>query len=116
MKFLADENFPQTSVRLLRAEGHEISSASLLYHGQPDENILSQAANEQSVILTFDRDYGKLIYQLNLPKPGGILYFRMQPLTPDEPAMLIFEMLRQNLQIEGLFTTFSRNRIRQRPI
>ena len=116
MKFLANENFPQTSVRLLLAAGHEVASASLLYWGQPDENILSQAAAAQSVILTFDRDYGKLIYQLNLPKPGGILYFRMQPATPDEPARLIFDFLHQNLPIEGFFTTISRNRIRQRPI
>lgn len=116
MKLLANENFPLTSVKKLAETGHVIESVTLMMQGQPDETVLLKAAADQSIILTFDRDYGKLIYQLKLPKPGGIFYYRMQPLHPDEPADLLLNLLGQGLVLEGYFTTLARGRLRQRAL
>jgi predicted nuclease of predicted toxin-antitoxin system len=116
MKFLANENYPLASVRKIAAAGHEIESVTLMMQGQPDITILHKAAEEQSVILTFDRDYGMLIYQFNLPKPAGILFYRMQPLHPDEPADLLLELLSEGRPLIGWFTTYARGRLRQRVI
>ncbi len=116
MKFLANENYPLTSVRKLIAEGHQVESVTLMMQGQPDTTILLKAAADQSIILTFDRDYGKLIYQLHLPKPGGIFYYRMQPFYPEEPADLLMEVMEQGLTLAGNFTTISRGKLRQRAL
>lgn len=116
MKLLANENYPLASVRKLIAAGHEVESVTLMMQGQPDETILLKAAAEQSVILTFDRDYGKLIYQLKLPKPAGIFYYRMQPLHPDEPADLLLDLLAEGRSLVGFFTTYARGRLRQRAL
>jgi len=85
--------------------------------GMEDSEVLSRATNEQRVILTFDRDYGELIYRLRLPSPTGVLYLRFRPHTPEEPAQLLLNLLQaEQLQFEGWFTVISRDQIRQRPL
>jgi predicted nuclease of predicted toxin-antitoxin system len=73
MRFLANENFPLPSVRLLRQAGYDLASVIEDSPGIEDAQVLSRAADEQRVILTFDRDYGELIYRLRLPSPTGVL-------------------------------------------
>ena len=61
MKFLADENFPFTSVKLLRISGWNIAYIAETNSGVKDIFILKKAVKENLIILTFDRDYGELI-------------------------------------------------------
>ena len=63
MRFLANENFPLPSVRLLREAGHDVVSISEETPGITDSQVLSRAVSEQRIILTFDRDYGVMIYR-----------------------------------------------------
>ena len=73
--------------------------------------------NEQRVILTFDRDYGELIYRLKLPSPAGVIYLRFRPYTPEEPAVLLLKLLQiGGLRFERQFTVVEREQIRQRPL
>ena len=59
MRFLANENFPfEELLRRLRAAGHDVVSVGETMQGSKDEEVLSLAAREERVILTFDRDYG----------------------------------------------------------
>lgn len=62
MRFLANENFPLPSVRLLRSAGHDVLSITEESPGISDDRILARAVAEERIILTFDRDYGELIY------------------------------------------------------
>lgn len=62
MRFLANENFPLPSVRLLRSAGHDVLSITEESPGISDDRILTRAVAEERIILTFDRDYGELIY------------------------------------------------------
>ena len=97
MRFLANENFPLTSVNKLRSTGIDIISVIEIMAGANDERVLSHAHQEGRVILTFDRDYGELIYRQKLPVPVGVIYFRFTPRTPE-------------------FTVARRERLRQRPL
>jgi predicted nuclease of predicted toxin-antitoxin system len=72
MWFLANENFPLPSVRLLRQAGYDVASVTEDSPGIEDSEVLTRAANEQRVVITFDRDYGELIYRLRLPSPTGV--------------------------------------------
>jgi predicted nuclease of predicted toxin-antitoxin system len=89
MRFLANENFPLPSVRLLRGGGYDLAWVTEDSPGIEDSEVLTRGADEQRVIITFDRDYGELIYRLRLPSPTGVIYLRFRPHTPEEPAILL---------------------------
>lgn len=117
MRFLANENFPLQSVQLLRQADLEIASVTEDSPGIEDSEVLARAANEQRVILTFDRDYGELIYRLRLRSPKGVIYLRFRPHTPEEPASILLNLLQtEGLQFEEWFTVVERDQIRQRPL
>jgi hypothetical protein len=74
-------------------------------------------ADEERVILTFDRAYGELIYRLRLRSPRGVIYLRFRPHTPEEPASILLNLLQtEGLQFEERFTVVERDQIRQRPL
>lgn len=117
MQFLANENFPMFSVNKLRDTGYSVIAISQLMPGAKDERVLEYANSNSQIILTFDRDYGELIYKQGLPLPEGIIYLRFIPLTPEEPADLILTLLaNQHIYLQGRFTIVRRNNVRQRPL
>jgi predicted nuclease of predicted toxin-antitoxin system len=117
MQFLANENYPLKSVHLLREAGYDVRAIIEDSPGIDDKTVLSQAKDESRIILTFDRDYGELVYRHKQPIPIGIIYFRFDPTTPEEPAEYLLEVLKlEALIIENKFTIIERNRIRQRPL
>ena len=117
MKFLANENFPLPSVRLLRDRGIDVVSVQQDSSGVEDAEVLERAVREGRFILTFDRDYGELIYRLGMPSPVGVLYFRYQSNTPYEPAEhLLYLIMEESISFEHMFTVLDRNIVRQRPL
>ena len=116
MRFLANENFPLTSVRLLRQAGHDVVSITEETPGVADDHILARAVIEDRIILTFDRDYGELIFHAG-HAPAPVLYLRYDPLTPEEPADHILRLLTiTGLDLATQFTVAHRQRVRQRPL
>lgn len=117
MKFLADENFPLLSVQRLREANYDIVAIMEVSPGIKDREVLARGVSEKRVILTFDRDYGELVYRLGLKPPAGVLYFRYQPRHPLEPAQQILVMLQEGkLEFSGRFTVVEREQVRQRPL
>lgn len=89
MRLLADENVPRPSVRLLRESGYEVDSMSELAPGTPDIEVLARAQSAGQVLITFDRDFGELVYHRGAPAPRGIIYLRVEPADAEEPARLL---------------------------
>ena len=117
MQFLANENFPLVSVRNLRDFGLNITSIIEDSPGIKDTEVLARAVSENRIILTFDRDYGELIFRRFLAKPIGVIYFRYQPLTPIEPAEHLIRLLdEKDLKLVGMFTVLERTKLRQRTL
>ena len=117
MDFLANENFPLLSIRLLREAGHRVVSIVREAPGSKDEDILKRAHAERLIILTFDRDYGELIYRHQALPPVGIVYFRFTPASPSEPAEILLAVIdRADFSVAGRFTIVERGRVRQRSI
>jgi predicted nuclease of predicted toxin-antitoxin system len=115
MQLLANENFPLVSVQLLRQANYDVASITEDSPGIEDPEVLARAVDEQRIILTFDRDYGELIYRFRLPPPKAVIYLRFRPHTPEEPAAILLNLFQtKELQIEGWFTLVERDRIRQR--
>jgi predicted nuclease of predicted toxin-antitoxin system len=117
MDFLANENFPLSSIRLLRDAGHDVASVSEDSSGAKDIVVLRRAHEEKRIILTFDRDYGELIYRYKFIIPPRVIYFRFGPSTPDQPSNTLLNILENtNVTILGKFTVIERGRLRQRKL
>jgi len=65
-------------------------------------------------LITFDRDYGELVFRLNLPPPPLLLLLRVPSYLPEEPAAWI-EMLYRSGQLEdGHFCIYDGETVRRR--
>lgn len=117
MNFLADENFPLASTQLLIANGHNVRQTAILFQGKPDAFLLAEAVLQQEIILTFDKDFGELIFKITLPAGEGVVLFRLQRYLPQVPGEILLTILQtQTINLSFHLTVIDENKIRQRPI
>lgn len=117
MPFLADENFPKMSFQAPRDAGHDVPFVGDDSPGVDDPQVMERARREGWVILTFDRDFGELLYRRDLPVPVGVVLFRLGAPAPIEPAELLLSLMGSGeYPLEGNFTVVTRDRVRQRPL
>lgn len=116
MRLLVNENIPVASVAVLREAGHDVASITEDSPGISDEAVMQRAHADDRIVVTFDRDYGELLFRRRLPTPAGVLYLRFIPATPLEPATYIARLIAGGIELEGRFTTADRNQVRQRPL
>jgi predicted nuclease of predicted toxin-antitoxin system len=115
MKFLANENFPGTSVKLLRESGYDVKSIKIECPGISDIEVMKIASKENRIILTFDRDYGELVYKHQQTNIEGVIYFRIKNITPSGPAKYLLDIFKNNLYtFNDFFTVIHTDYIRQR--
>lgn len=115
--FLADENFPIPSVHLLRNAGYEVNAVIEDSPGIEDTEVMARAASEKLVVLTFDRDYGELIFHRRLPAPLGVIHLRFVSATPEEAGHRLLALFGDDtVPLEGNYTVIDQNQIRQRKL
>ncbi|MEX2285031.1 MAG: DUF5615 family PIN-like protein [Gemmatimonadota bacterium] len=114
---LADENVPLASVHHLRGAGFDIKSVVELKLGMPDFEVLEVARSEQRLLWTFDRDFGELIFRRGHRPPPAVIYMRLIPVSPDEPALVLLKLFgKTEIQLTGRLTVVNRDQVRQRPL
>ena len=111
---LANENFPAPAIRKLRAAGVDVVAVSEVMPAASDKEVMAYARREQRWIVTFDRDYGDLVFREGLPPPPANLFFRQEPYPPDRPADLVLAMLSVPQQAEGCMVVISERNIRRK--
>jgi predicted nuclease of predicted toxin-antitoxin system len=82
--FLANENFPVPSIDLLRNNDYGVRSIQEASPGISDEEVLNIAVNDNFIILTFDKDYGDLIFRYKLQTrkfPGSCFLYRKRTIS-----------------------------------
>jgi predicted nuclease of predicted toxin-antitoxin system len=115
MIFLADENFPRPSTIILREKGYNIKSVQEDSPGITDEEVIKIAQEQELIILTFDRDYGELIFKYSKENPPSVVFFREKGNTPDFAAFTLFNLLVEtNISLNGAFTVVEDKSVRQR--
>jgi predicted nuclease of predicted toxin-antitoxin system len=90
-KLLANENFPYKSIYYLREKGFDILSIGMDNPSILDNEIMMIAINEERTILTFDRDYGELIFRFNYKPKMGVIYLRLDEYSPEEPGVIVVQ-------------------------
>jgi predicted nuclease of predicted toxin-antitoxin system len=115
MKLLANENFPLKSILYLRSKGFDISSIGTDNPSIQDDIVMNIAISESRTILTFDRDYGELIFKHNYRPQRGVIYLRLDEYKADEPGKMIEEIInKKEFDFNNALTVLDRNGIRQR--
>ena len=62
MRFLADESCDFAVVRALRGRGFDVIAISETCPGAEDQRVIGLARKEGRVLLTEDKDFGRLAY------------------------------------------------------
>ncbi len=116
MDILADENVPSEVVAALRAAGHDVAWIREDQRGTLDSAILERAIREHRVLLTFDLDFGQLIFGRGLSAPPGVILVRLPPTTRhSEMARLLRAVLSIEQDWLGNIATITQRGTRVRP-
>lgn len=114
MKFLADENFPRPALEALRQAGWDVLSIAGSCPGISDDEVIAVCADQERVLLTFDKDFGELVFRRGLSAASGVVLFRITPETPEDAAALALALVESQPNLAGTFCVVTRDRIRVR--
>ena len=116
MRFVADENFPRPALEALRNAGWEVFSVAEERPGISDEEVAALCSENQRVLLTFDKDFGELLFRRGLSVGSGVVLFRLIPESPEEAAEVALAVVKSQPHLDGTFCVITRDRIRVRPM
>ena len=126
MKFLANENIPLGAVQWLRSQGADTIHIGTSYFGISDREVIQLANQDDRTFLTFDSDYGELIFRYGLKPSAGVVYFRLFTHQPADFVRILSSVLdlsnggKTRINFEKMLTVIDsidtvKLRIRQRP-
>ena len=114
MKILADENIEREFIEALREDDFDVLSVREDFIGAADNEILQIAVENQAVIMTYDTDFGELVFRFNL-KSHGVILLRVQGLDLTEKIARAIQAVREHeSELENAFTVISENSVRIR--
>lgn len=77
MRLCANENIAEDCVIRLRQEGHDVLWIRDAAPGSPDDAVLARAVAEGRLLITFDKDFGELVFRRGAKASHGIVLFRI---------------------------------------
>jgi predicted nuclease of predicted toxin-antitoxin system len=116
MRFLANENFPLDAIELLKANHYDIKWIRTTAPGISDEEVLVMSVLENRILLSFDKDFGALVYQKGRQASCGIVLFRFKIISSMQAAAFVTNVLNQRNDWQGMFSVVSEDKIRMRPL
>ncbi|MFM2387094.1 MAG: hypothetical protein RL660_1851 [Bacteroidota bacterium] len=113
--FLANENFPYPSIELLRANGFIVYSIHEEYPGISDLEVLDLALKKSLIILTFDKDYGEIIFQKLAKSYPAVVFFRSKGHNPEMAANMLLSLISvHSFDFQNAFTVIENDSVRKR--
>jgi predicted nuclease of predicted toxin-antitoxin system len=115
VKFLADENFPFPALSAFRNRGYDVSSVAEARAGSSDEAVAEICDREARILLTFDKDFGEMIFRRGMSAGSSVVLFRINP----DSAVLVDvldSMINVGVLTAGVFCVVARDRVRVRPL
>jgi hypothetical protein len=116
MRLLANENFPAAVVDRLRRDGHDVGWIRTDSPGVSDDVVLARALAEQRILLSFDKDFGELVYRRGSRASCGVVLFRLPLALPDALAASIGTAVASRQDWAGHFSVVEPHRVRMRPL
>ena len=112
MRFLVDECTGPGVARWLRDQGHDVFSVFDETRGSVDQVILQKAFEESRILITNDKDFGKLAVRSQQSHKGIILLRLSDELTANKIKVLQILLSRHAEELKNRFTVVTDNEIR----
>jgi predicted nuclease of predicted toxin-antitoxin system len=110
---LCDESVPLAVERALIIADHDVEAVRIIMQGSSDQKVLEAAVRGERVLLTFDRDFGELVFRA-LTRPAPTTVYVRAGLSANEHARQVIQAMDHVEQ--GFFLVVYRDKIRKRPI
>lgn len=115
MHLIANENFPFPSSQILLNAGHEIYLIAKECAGITDLQVIEKAKQLSAIILSFDKDYGEIIFRHEIANPPAVIFFRHKGDSPKFAGETLLKLLTGNKFIfKDRFTVIEGTGIRQK--
>lgn len=114
VRLLADENVHAQVVRSLRSRGWEVEFIAETSAGASDAQILARTDISEFVLITYDSDFGELIFKHAMPRPDLLIYSRLGRAEPRYVADRIIDILENSPESGNCYVILA-NGIRVRP-
>jgi predicted nuclease of predicted toxin-antitoxin system len=116
MRLCANENISEDCVAKLRQNGHDVLWIRESAPGSTDEDVLVRARKENPLLLTFDKDFGQLVFHHGAQAAHGVILFRISQISSSVAAERVSSALASRGDWSGHFTVVDDFGIRMRPL
>ncbi len=115
-RFLANENVPRPVVVAARNAGLDVAWISELKPGADDDSVLALSVSEERVLVTFDKDFGEMVFRKGQNACCGVVLLRTRLQSPDYLSRFVVEVLSQPIPWIGNFSVAGPDRVRSVPL
>lgn len=106
MRLLIDENVSRSVATALNDAGHDVERVTMALPSADDDQVLAHAIAIDAVLVTFDSDFGRMIFGERRPSPKAVIFLRSPPPTPAETVRRILRVLAADAPlIDGHFVS-----------
>ncbi len=116
MRFLADEGVDKPIVDALREAGHQVWYIAEMEPGLSDTEVLTIASQIDALLLTADKDFGTLIFQMQQFTKGVILLRLIGLPLEDKAPRVLWAIKNYGHKMPRAFTVITPQAIRIRPL
>lgn len=116
MHLCLNENMAAATVTRLRTEGDDVLWIRESSPGISDKEVLEVARSEGRLLVTFDKDFGELVFRLGAAAACGVVLFRISLPSPQEVAERIMAVLHSRDDWRGNFAVVTDDLIRLRAL
>ncbi|MGB4691851.1 MAG: DUF5615 family PIN-like protein [Atribacterales bacterium] len=114
MRFLADESCDFAVVRALRSKGFDVLAISEVCPGVEDQQVIELAKEEERILLTEDKDFGRFAY-FSGASEAGVVLLRFPARSRQELCTSILSLInREGSKLERSFVILQPGRVRIR--
>src|SRR5438552_7389393 len=93
MRLCGNENVPEDCVIRLRQRGHDVLWIREAAPGSPDPEVLARALAEDRLLITFDKDFGELVFRRGAKASSGIVLLRISQPSAEAVAERVAALL-----------------------
>ena len=112
---LADENVPGETVAALRQDGHNVAWVAEDAPSSSDVEVIRRARSEDRLVLTFDKDFGTLVFH-SRQRVAGVILVRVPAPSPGRVTRAVMTAIRGRSDWAGHFSVIEEGRIRMSPL
>lgn len=106
MRFIIDENIAKKVVDFLKSKKYPVKHITDIQIGLDDFEILDLAHLRNSVLITFDKDFGELVFKYNRSHKG-VIFLKLEDQTSDNAIKALTKLFKQASRIKENFVVIS---------